>query len=546
MPINGWPQSSSPDNKKLEQLLQQERWHDVVERIEHTPVRDADLNYVYGTALAQLGRYDAARSAFLEGRRLRPTDKRFPTELGGIAYKQKHYAEAVRWLQRALHLDPRDEYVNEFLATIYYLQGNTEAAVKHWNRLGKPQLEQVGLAQSLRIDWALLNRAFTFAPATQLHVSDLLTSEARAFGLGIFPSYRFDLAAREDGKFDLNFRAQELNGFGNNKWQALLSVFRGVYYQTLYLDYFNAERAAVNVNSLVRWDAQKRRVLASISAPLERNPKYRYQLGVDLRQENWDIRSSFTGPAPVLGASNLRRQAVSGGITAFNSGRWGWSMGAELSHRSYRDIFLGSALHPDILLTGYELKHLASIHYELFRLPEKRFNSQLQLTSQLGSIWSNPTHTFEKLQGSIGGHWFPQMQGEDFATRGEISAGTSVGRVPFDELFMLGLERDNDLWLRAHIGTRDGRKGSAPLGDGYFLSNWETDKNIYDNGLFHVTLGPFLDTGRIRGPLQPDLNKWLVDIGTQAKARFLGVGVTFVYGKDLRSGNNAFYITALP
>ena len=29
---------------------------------------------------------------------------------------------------------------------------------------------------------------------------------------------------------------------------------------------------------------------------------------------------------------------------------------------------------------------------------------------------------------------------------------------------MLGLERDNDLPMRAHIGTRDGRKGSAPGG----------------------------------------------------------------------------------
>jgi hypothetical protein len=30
----------------------------------------------------------------------------------------------------------------------------------------------------------------------------------------------------------------------------------------------------------------------------------------------------------------------------------------------------------------------------------------------------------------------------------------------------------------------------------------------------------------------------------QAKFRVLGVGVTFIYGKDLRSGHNAFYVTA--
>jgi tetratricopeptide (TPR) repeat protein len=538
-------QTSPPDKRNLERLLRQEHWQELIDLIERAPVRDADLDYYYGTALAQLGHYDDARKVFVEGHRLLPADKRFPTELGGVAFKQKRYSEAVRWLRRALRLDPRDAYVNEFLATIYYLQGNVEAAVKYWNRVDKPQIHNIGLGQPLRIQWPLLNRAFAFAPASQLRLPELRTSEERVAGLGVLSTYRFDLAAQEDGKFDVTFRAQERNRFGNNKWEALLSAFRGVYYQTVYLDYFNAERSAININSLVRWDAQKRRILACVSGPLERNPKYRYQLGVDLRQENWDIRSSFKGFAPLLGASNLRREAVSGGITSFNSGRWGWSMGAEMSHRGYRDVFLGTALTPSLLLTGYQLKHLAGIHYELLRVPERRFDSRLQFSSQLGSIWSSPTHTFEKLQGTLGGHWFPLMQGDDYATRGQVSAGKIFGGAPFDELFMLGLERDNDLWLRAHIGTRDGRKGGAPLGHRYFLSNWETDKNVYNNGFFHVTLGPFLDTGKISGALQPALNKWLVDTGLQAKVRVLGVGVTFIYGKDLRSGNNAFYVTAL-
>jgi hypothetical protein len=30
------------------------------------------------------------------------------------------------------------------------------------------------------------------------------------------------------------------------------------------------------------------------------------------------------------------------------------------------------------------------------------------------------------------------------------------------------------------------------------------------------------------------------------KARAFGVGLAFSYGKDLRSGNNAFYVTMLP
>jgi hypothetical protein len=129
--------------------------------------------------------------------------------------------------------------------------------------------------------------------------------------------------------------------------------------------------------------------------------------------------------------------------------------------------------------------------------------------------------------------------------QGQIRSGKTFGSVPFDELFMLGMERDNDLWMRGHVGTRDGRKGSAPLGRDYFLANWEIDKRVYHNGIFSLKLSPFLDTGKITDPL-PGLGSgtWLWDTGVQAKFRVLGVGVTVIYGKDLRSGHNAFYATA--
>ncbi len=116
---------------------------------------------------------------------------------------------------------------------------------------------------------------------------------------------------------------------------------------------------------------------------------------------------------------------------------------------------------------------------------------------------------------------------------------------------MLGLERDNDLPMRAHIGTRDGRKGSAPLGRNYFLATWEADKNIYGNGIVVLKLGPFLDTGKIDTGKIADpsaalgSHKWLWDTGAQAKLKVFGTGVVFSYGKDLRSGNNAFYLALL-
>ena len=70
---------------------------------------------------------DEARIVFLEGQRQWPDDPRFPIELGGVAFKQKRYAQAAKWLRRATRLNPNDSYAADFLATIYFLQGNLEA-----------------------------------------------------------------------------------------------------------------------------------------------------------------------------------------------------------------------------------------------------------------------------------------------------------------------------------------------------------------------------------------------------------------------------------
>ena len=542
-------QTSQPeaDLAKIKFLYAEQRWQEIVSQIAQTSAPDAELEYYNGIALAQLGRLDEARKSLVVGHRLRPVDKRFPIELAGVAFKQKHYPDAAAWLRRGLRIDPGDGYANDFLATVYFLQGNLEAALKYWNRVAKPELENVQTQPEFRIKPALLDRAFAFSPGSELQLSDLRTSEARVQGLEVFSIHTFQLSARDNRKFDLTLNAQEKNGWGENNWQALLSTFRGAFYQTAYPEYFNWNGSAINITSLVRWDAQKRRFLAAVSSPLQQNPKWRYRVALDLRSENWDIRDSFEGPAPLLGALRLRRESLSADVASFASGRWGWSTGFELSHRGYDNVLSGSVLTPGLLLDGFQLKVLARGNHELWSVPERRFATSAAVSAQLGRIWSSSSRdeVFAKTQGSFDAHWLPQSNGDDFETRERISAGEIFGHASFDELFMLGMERDNDFWLRAHLGTRDGRKGSAPLGNRYFLSNTEMDKNIYGNGLLSVKLGPFLDNGKITDP-SPGLGsqKWLWDTGAQAKLRILGVGVTVIYGKDLRSGNNAFYVTA--
>jgi hypothetical protein len=524
------------------QLFEQERWIDLAQFLQQSPRNSANLDYYYGVALAHLERWDEARRALSDGQRLAPRDKRFPIELAGVAFKQKKYGEARKYLHHGLRLDPRDEYANEFLATVYFLEGNLEAALKYWNRTGKPQIAEVRSEPALKVRPALLDHAFAFAPASTLTLDELLASNARLRGLEIFPTYKLNLEARPEGRFDAIFRAQELNGFGNSKLQALVRTFSGALFEEITPEYYNLHGSGTNIISLFRFDTDKRRALAAINGPLGGSPKWRYRVGADFRNENWTVQTSFTGPSTFLGATNLRRESIAADISRFVGARWTWTTGVELSHRDFRSVIPGVALTPELVAKGYQIKQKAQFTYELWRSPEKRLVISGSGNSQAGRLWSQPGHSFEKLQGTIAMHWFPRDRGDDYEMLWRAHAGKTFGQIPFDELFMLGVDRDNDLPLRAHIGTRHGEKGSAPLGRNYFLSNWESDKHVYSNGIITVKLGPFLDTGKILDSSQTlGPHKWLFDIGPQAKLNVLGVGVVLLYGKDLRTGNNAFY-----
>ena len=524
------------------QLFEQERWSELAQLLQQAPRSSADLDYYYGIALAHLERWAEAEKALSEGQRFAPRDKRFPIELAGVAFKQKKYGDARRDLHRALRLDPKDEFGNEFLATIYFLQGNLEAALKYWNRVGKPLVAEVPSEPGLKVRPALLDHAFAFSLASTLTLDELLASNVRLRGLEIFSAYKVNLEARPDGRFDAGFRAQELNGFGNSKLQALVRIFSGALFEEITPEYYNLRGSGTNIISLFRLDTDKRRAVVAMNGPLAGNPKWRYRVGADFRNENWMVQTSFTGPSTFLGATNLRRESVSAEISRFVGARWTWTMGVELSRRDFRNAIPGVALTPDLLAKGYQMKQKAQFTYELWRSPEKRLVISSSGSSQAGRLWSQPGQSFEKLQATLGMHWFPREQGEDYETQWRVHAGKTFGQIPFDELFMLGVDRDNDLPLRAHSGTRHGEKGSAPLGRNYFLSNWENDKHIYSNGILTVKLGPFLDTGKILDSSQTlGPHKWLFDIGPQAKLKVLGVGMVLLYGKYLRTGNNAFY-----
>lgn len=529
---------------EVHKLFQQERWRDVAD-LHPTLGISAEVDFEYGIALARLERWDDAKTAFRSGLRLSPRDSRFMVELAGVAFKQANYAEAEGWLVRALHVSPKDSYTLEFLGTVFYLQGNIDAALKNWNRIGKPRIGSIAAQPKPKLNPILFDRTFAFSPASTLNLSDLRSTEAIIGQLHVFSTFRLSLEAQPDNTFDVAFRGRERKGCAGNSWACLLVVFGQTPAQTLNFSYFNIERKAINFASMFRWDEEKRRAGAQIEFPLAGNPKWQLEAGTDLRNENWALRQSFSGPAPVFGALNLKREA---GFVRFNdvmNGTWQWFATTELSNRDYHNVFATGAFAPNLLSSGFQLKQSFGIQAAILRLPERRLSIDGTAVLSVARLWSIPEQSYSQLQGSLRVHWFPQHTGEKYEIIDDIRAGKTFGSPPFDEMFVLGVLGDTDLQMRAHIGTRGGRKGSAPLGRNYFLSNFAALRDVSPIAIAHIKVGPFIDTGNITDPLpQFGSHKWLWDAGLEAKLQAFGFTITLSYGRDLRSGRNAWVVTS--
>ena len=507
-----------------------------------------DFDYLRGLALSRMEKWDEAKLAFESGARKAPRDARFPVELAGIAYKQKNFALAKKDLQAALRLNADDGYTREFLATIYFLEGNLEAALKYWNPESKPRLRSVNFVPPLQLSKSLRDRAVDFNAPQILTGDALRTTEARLDNLGIFSNQRIELTPADSGNYDLTSHLAERNLWGDSKVEGIVSFLSGLPYETIYPEVYNLGHDAVNVTSLARWDSEKRRAFVAVSTPIYDNPSLRLQVYADARNENWNLSQTFFAGGALLTDLNLRRIVAGAEIRSVVDGNWSWSAGAEAGNRNYRNVSSSLSAAGRTFFTGSNsLASWLGAERVLLRVPERRFTLDSSATVRAGREFTNGLGPFATLKGSLGGHWLPRAKGDDYEMRAGIRAGATAGKATLDELFQLGAERDNDLWLRGQAGTLNGRKGAAPLGRRYFLANWELDKNIYGNGLFNVKLGPFLDNGSIADSSGFFGSRgWQWDSGLQCKVRILG-GITavFSYGRNLRGGKGVFYGTVL-
>ncbi|HEX9233380.1 MAG TPA: hypothetical protein VF863_03105 [Candidatus Acidoferrum sp.] len=538
--------------ESVKRLYQQQRWEEVLREAQGTVDQSADFDYYVGMALSRLERWNEAHVAFSQGAKKAPRDVRFLVERAGAEYKLSDFRTAKCDLRQALRLDAQDPYVAEFLGTIYLLEANLEAALKYWNHVEKPRLTAVEAVPSPKTEKRLFDRAITFSPPGVLERKSFLRTNALLENLDVFPQWRTELspalAAENAEDYKATIRLNERTSWGSSAQDGAISLLRGLPYETIYPSYYNLRGEAINFDSLLRWDSEKRRVAGSFSSPLFRQPAKRLRIFFDARNENWNLSRTFSGGSIAVTDLNLKRFSGGAELHVVESGRWDLTAGLEGISREFRNVPEGLSFGATSFFADSEtLDAWLGIHRSLVRMPERRFTLDGQAEVRAGRNYAPGLGAFGGVKGELKSRWLPKARGDDYEFLSSLRGGEISGNVPLDELYQLGVERDNDLWLRGHSATTDGRKGRAPLGRRYLLLNSEVSKTLYDGAFFRVQLGPFFDTGAIADASgEFGSQKWLFDTGVQARIRVLGsVSVVLSYGRDLRNGTGIFYGTSL-
>jgi predicted double-glycine peptidase len=433
-------------------------------------------------------------------------------DLASAAFRDEKLAEAREHLASALRTDPEDRFTNDFLGSVFFLQDNTEAALKYWNRAGKPAIDNIRIDPPLRINPVLLDRGFAFSRGNVLELSDFEDTEARLSALGVFSRYRMELTPAESGRFDVTLRAAERNGPNS---LSLLSWASGLPFETVRPQLSNIGGKAVNLDALIRWDSNKRRAFAAIDSPLRGDPKWGVRLTFDARDENW--ASSDAG-------FHMRKFETTAQLKAVPSGRWQWMSGAAVSRRSFSNT-------PD---GGFELKYTGSAKRTILRDPVRDMRIDSSVGTEAGKLFGSTPLRFVKFENATSFHWRSASV--------KTSAGTIIGQMPFDERFVIGLDRDSDLWLRAHSATLDGRKNAASTSRAFIVMNSDFQKTVFNSGLFQIKTGPFVDAGK--SSISP---RWVVDSGLEMRFSVLGsIAINISYGWSLRDAQRALFARVGP
>jgi hypothetical protein len=441
----------------------------------------ADTYLYLGIAYGHMKEYEKAQEVLIQGSAHYPDDARFHNELAGVHLANNDVDTARSDLERALSVDPTNDYASDLLATIDMSQGEVQAALRFWNKSGRPVIDDIMHNYYLTFGSWVVRKAVAFHPAGVLRYGEWKTTESRLLETDNFTNVGIEIEpTRVPEQYNAVVRTTTKTNMISD---VVFGLFKGLPAATSYFDLWNIGNSGLNFNSSYRWDADRRRAEGRLKAPLPLGGLFQVEIGDAWRSERWDATSSIRSEHQSKARFNYKANSLRLRVKHIPYYRFEIAGGFEYRNRA------ASGSLPEL---GTDSRNTAKFTVETdLRFADDRYQNRLHLEgfaarpSVLGDMhFSGGITEFHNR--------FTISKDTRTALDWSLRAATARGRLPFEDYFMLGMEVNPRFPLRGHAVADGGRYGSGPMGTDFLLANVDLERRLATVPLFNTFNIPFL------------------------------------------------------
>ena len=502
--------------------------------------RPTSDTYLYlGIAYGHMKEYQKAEDILKEGGQRFPEDSRFHNELANLFLENNDVDAARSELSRTLAADPNNGYAADLLASIDMSEGEVQAALRLWNRSGRPLINDILHNSYLTFGSWVVRDAISFHPSGVLRYGEWKTTESRLFetenfanvGLEIEPT---SVPDQYNAVVRTTARTNSLSGFAFN-------LLKGVPLDTSYVNVWNIGNSGINFNGNYRWDKNRRRAEGRLKVPLPIWGLLHLEIGNTWRSERWDLSPSIRPEFRPRARFDYKANALRIHVKQIPRYRVEFGAGFEYRNRAAKGDL--PELSTDSRNTG---KFTAETN---IRLADGAYQNRLHLEAFAArrSILGDA-----QFSGGVAELDNRVTLSKDTRTYLDwtIKTGTSRGRLPVEDYFVLGLDTHAENPLRGHTAADHGRYGRGPMGTDFVLINTDVDRRLATIPFFNTLGIPFLTVKWqvfFDGAKTWDRNrifqqgKLLLDTGGGVRFETPTHSFNLIYGRSLREGKNVLF-----
>ena len=476
-----------------------------------------------GVAAGRSGSHAEAEDALRRAIAAAPSRPEARVELAGLRFLEKKYEDAAAGFASALIYQP-DPYAREMLAASLHLAGHTEDALKEWNRLGQPRVDQVVIKGLVHTHDRVARRELAVSPESVLDLGAYRESRLRLEELGIFKRIELRPLPKQRGHVDLEVDLAERHGFGDLIEVGIRSAVYAIRKKVV-LRYFNLGGEGINLGLDYKWQKTQPRLEGSLEWPRP------FGLPANLRVEALRARPSYDIAEPFTlrtrgGDVSLRRVVGPGTVAEV-----GWRV-------RDRTFSIARPDAPDGRISGYQI----GLDHRLLDRRRNRFDVSARFFQALPSLGSDLSYPLGQV--ALRYHGFLSLPDGKPIARSAIAAQLILGRggrhTPLDEMFTPGASSEMDYPLRGHYVRRRGILGGTAIGKDLDLWNVELRQRLADAAHFQFGAVAFYDGARLRATAQGG-SRTMHDLGVGLRLASRGLLLRVDYGRSVSGdGKNAW------